>query len=385
MGAALAGLVLGGWLIATGPAVAEVLLAGPKGAGASLEAVLQQAKDGDTIELLPGSYTGQYLMLDQRRLTIKSAGGKVVFDGQGKVTAADALWTVSGGDVVVENIEFRGARARRADGAGIRLNSGRLTVRDCTFFDNEHGIVTGNDEAAELVIESTQFGLAPKVEGGLYHLINVGRIGRFSVSGSRFQQGFEGHLIRSRARESLIAYNFVHDGLRGGASYEIDLAVGGLATVIGNVIAQGADSQNRVVLAYGGEGRAWERNQLRVAHNTFINYKWSPAWFLRVFRDRLPEDTTVVAVNNLLVGPGIFSFGASGYFEGNYPATLAMLVDPETYAFELPADSLWRGRAVDARSIGGNDLTPKAEFQQPRGVRMLPAGLRSWTPGAFQK
>jgi hypothetical protein len=39
--------------------------------------------------------------------------------------------------------------------------------------------------------------MAPKVVGGLYHLLNVGRIAKLSITGSRFQQGFEGHLIKT--------------------------------------------------------------------------------------------------------------------------------------------------------------------------------------------
>jgi hypothetical protein len=71
-------------------------------------------------------------------------------------------------------------------------------------------------------------------------------------------------------------YNFIHDAQRGGASYEIEVANGGMATIVGNVIGQGADSQNPVVVAYGTESRSWDRNALYVAHNTFINYGWLP-------------------------------------------------------------------------------------------------------------
>ena len=192
-------------------------------------------------------------------------------------------------------------------------------------------------------------------------------------------------MIKSRARESVIGYNFIHDGRRGGASYEIELPAGGLATVIGNVIGQGADSQNRVVLAYGTDGRPWDRNALLVAHNTFISYKWTPAWFLRVFSDSLPQDTEVVAVNNLVVGPGVFWLGASGHFDGNRPATLGMLRDADTYAFELAPDSIWRGSGIDPRQVGKRDLSPKAEFEWPVGTRALSPERARWSPGAYQK
>jgi len=378
--------VLLAWASALGNAwAAQRLLVGPDGAPLSLQQAVQTARDGDTIELLPGEYKGQHLLIENRRLAFRGVGKRPLIQGGGKVGETRALWTVRGGDITIENIEFRGARASDTDGAGVRQEGGRLTVIGCAFYDNEHGIFAINDPAAEIEVQRSMFGLAPKVEGGLHHLLSVGRIGKLTVTGSRFQQGFEGHMIRSRARESLIAYNFIHDGQRGGASYEIDLPAGGLATVLGNVIGQGADSQNRVMVAYGSEGQAWELNKLLLAHNTFINYKATPAWFLRVWKDRLGADTEIVAINNLLVGPGIFWLGASGRFEGNRPATLGMLRDAETYAFELPPDSIWRYSGIDPRNVSGRNLAPQAEFDWPVGVRLLSPQRSTWAPGAFQR
>ncbi len=364
-------------------AAAAGLMAGPDGAPLSLADALARAGDGDTIELLSGEYAGG-LVIENRRLTLKGVG-KVLIKGNGKLVPAKALWTVRGGEVTIENVEFRGMRAQDGGGAGIRQEGGRLTLRQVQCFDNEHGLVSTNSETAELTIERSVFGSAPHVVGGLYHLLNVGRIAKLHITGTRFQAGFEGHLIKSRAREAFIGYNFIHDGVRGGASYEIELANGGLATLIGNVIGQGADSQNPVSVAYGSEGRAWDRNELRVVHNTFVHYGWLPAWFLRVFKDRLPESTQVWAVNNLLVGPGIFWLGAPGQFEGNRNATRGMLRDIETYAFELPPGSVWRDSGVDPRSVGGVDLAPKGEFEWPVGVREIKPGATSWTPGAYQR
>ena len=365
---------------------AERFLVGPGGAPLSLQQAVLAARDGDTIELLPGEYTsGQHLVIENRQLTFRGVGKRPVVHGSAKVGEARALWTVRGGRVTIENIEFRGARASDTDGAGVRQEGGKLTLIGCSFYDNEHGIVALNDPAAEIEIQRSLFGQAPKVEGGLHHLLSVGRIGKLTVTGSRFQQGFEGHMIKSRARESLIAYNFIHDGQRGGASYEIDLPAGGLVTVVGNVIGQGADSQNRVMVAYGSEGSTWDINKLHLAHNTFINYKATLAWTLRVWKDRLPADTEVVAVNNLLVGPGVFWLGAPGRFEGNRPATLGMLRDADTYAFELPPDSIWRHSGIDPRNVGGRNLAPQAEFDWPEGVRPVSSQRSTWAPGAFQR
>jgi hypothetical protein len=373
------------WCAATTAGAGQRLLVGPEGAPLTMEEALRKAHDGDTIELLPGEYRGGGLVIENRRLTIKGMGKRPQIKGDAKPASAQGLWLVRGGEVVLENLEFSGARSTNGEGAGVRMEGGHLVVRECVFHDDEHGLYAANDEAAELRIENSEFGLAPKVVGGLNHLLNVGRIARLSVQGSRFQQGFEGHLLKTRARENLITYNFIHDGIRGGASYEIDIASGGLATVIGNVIGQGSETQNPVVVAYGSEGRAWDKNVLLLAHNTLVNYGWTPAWYLRVFSDRFAGKPEVVAVNNLLVGWGVFSLGAPGHFEGNRHATLGMLREADTYAFELAPGSVWRGSGIDPRNVDGHDVAPKAEFEWPGGVRELSAGRRQWSPGAYQR
>ncbi len=381
----LLGLLMG--TVVARPARAQATwLAGPEGSALTLADALRQAQDGDTVELLPGDYRGG-LVLEQRRLTLRGAPGArpPVIQGDGQAGASHALWTVRGGQVTLQNLEFRGARASSGSGAGVRLEGGELIVQRCNFFDNEHGVFATNDDKARLSIADSVVGMAPKVVGGLHHLLNIGRIAQLQVTGSRLQQGFEGHLIKTRARENRIHHNFIHDGERGGASYEIDIAHGGLASVMGNVIGQGSQTQNPVMLGYATEDRAWDRNELVLVHNTFINHGWLPAWFVRVIRDHLPADTRVLAFNNLLVGPGMLWPLARGEFDGNRHATRGMLRDADTYAFELPAGSVWRGSAVDLRDVQGRNLSPQAEFEWPVGTRELRPGYASWTPGAFQR
>ncbi len=367
---------------------ASTLMVGPKGAPMSLTDALAQAKDGDTIELLPGDYTGAPVVIENRRLLIKGVGKRPLIKGSGKMASAKALWLVRGGEVTLENLEFRGARSNDGEGAGIRMEGGRLHLRKVALYDNEYGLFAPLAEQAELRIEDCEFGLAPRVVGGLHHLLNVGRIAKLTITGSRFQQGFEGQLIKSRARENFIAYNFIHDGQRGGASYEIEIANGGLATILGNVIGQGADSQNPVLVSYGTEKVGWDKNALVLAHNTFVNYAWTPAWFVRVIEKNLPPDTEVVAVNNLLVGNGLLWPALGGgkvVAAGNRPVSRRVLRDADTYAFELLPNSLWRGSAVDPRNVAGRDLTPKTEFEWPVGGVPIRPGLSVWAPGAYQR
>ncbi|HSW05371.1 hypothetical protein [Aquabacterium sp.] len=375
----LAGLL---WL-ATGSALAATLVVGPPGQGPSFAQAVKQARDGDTIEVLPGDYRGDVTAIDQRKLSIRGRGQRPVFLADGRHAEGKAIWIIRDGDITIENIEFRGARVPDRNGAGLRFEKGRLTVRHCAFFDNENGILTANFADAELRVEDSVFGQAPRNRDALHHLLYVGRIGRLSVTGSRFHDGYFAHLIKSRARESFIAYNLLADGPNGHAAYEVDLPNGGEAKLIGNVIWQSANTSNLVGISYGAEGQPWPTNALYLAHNTLISDA-TGARFVRVWDDKLPAGTPVHAVNNLSVGIGVLSLGTAGHFDGNYPALAGMLVDIEGLAFALAPGSLLRGRGVNPRLAGGPDLSPHAEFKLPVGTQPLAAPAQ-WTPGAFQR
>jgi hypothetical protein len=376
------------WLAAMScalPVGAGTIIVGPAGQPQALHDALARAKDGDVVELLPGEYRGVVAVIPHKKLTLRGVGKRPVFIADGKHAEGKAILVVRDGDITIENIEFRGARVPDTNGAGVRFEKGRLKVLRCAFFDNENGLLTANFKDAELEIVDSEFGQAPHRVGTLPHLLYVGRIGKLTISGSRFHRGFEGHLIKSRARETVITYNMIRDSGEGQASYEIDLPSGGVATIIGNVIGQSPKTQNPVLVSYGAEGSAWERNALYLAHNTLISEGWTPGWFLRVFRDQTPNIDEVVAINNLVVGSGIFWLGASVYFDGNWPLTLGMLRDVTTLAFELPPDSWLRGRAVDPRNVKGRDLAPRAEFEWPVGTRVLSIDRDRWSPGAYQR
>ena len=362
---------------------AETLVVG-EGAVSTLADALRLARDGDTVLVPAGEYRGDVAVVLQKRLTIRGLDPRPVLIADGWHAEGKGILVVRDGDIRIENIEFRGARVPDGNGAGIRFEKGRLTVSACAFFDNEIGLLTGNFEDAELVIENSEFGQAPRTPGGLHHLLYAGRIASLKVSGSRFGQGQVGHLLKSRARRTELAYNLLYDGEGGRASYEVDLPNGGDALLIGNVIGQSRDSENLVLVAYGAEGRAWPLSRLRLVHNTLVNDGYRPAWFLRVWPDRLPPGASVQAINNLSVGLGLFSLGTAGEFQGNYTVWPVMLKDLAALDFSLPADSPLRGRGVDPQSALGADLSPKAEFALPVGTRPLPLPP-AWTPGAFQR
>jgi hypothetical protein len=333
---------------------------------------------------MPGTYRGEVAVIGQRRLHIRGIGARPVFVAGGEAAEGKAIWVIRDGDITIDNLEFRGARVPDFNGAGIRFERGRLKLLRCGFFDNENGLLSANFADAELDIEDCEFANAPPMRGRLHHLLYVGRIARLSIVGSRFHQGFEGNLLESRAARTSISYNLIVDGAGGRASYEIDLPNGGIAAITGNVLGQSADTENYAVVAYGAEGNAHPRNELTLSHNTMVSDRLAGARFLRIWTERLPPHTRVTAVNNLTIGPGIFTAGIEGRFAGNHSASRRMLVDPAALDFGLVPDAGPRGHGVDARDFDGRDLSPKAEFVLPVGTRPLAPPAR-WSPGAFQR
>lgn len=343
----------------------------------------RQAKDGDTVEIFPGKYRGDVAVWLQKHLTIRGIGLRPVLIADGKIAEGKAIWVIRNGDFRIENVEFRGARASDNNGAGIRFEQGKLVVRDCSFVDNQNGILTSNQGDGELVIENSVFAEAPRDKPILQHLLYIGRIASVTIIGSRFHGGYHGHLIKSRARRSDIRYNLIHDSPNGEASYEIDLPNGGIATLIGNIVGQSARTQNPVVISYGEEGKNWPESRLSVVHNTLINHRQLGAWFLRVPVDKFDTPPSVRAYNNLTVGLGVFSVGANGDFRGNAPALASMLNDAAILDFGLSRYSPLRWWfVVDVGQLDAA-LVPLSEFTLPIGTRSLTPPVQ-WAPGALQ-
>jgi hypothetical protein len=316
----LAGLLLGGALAArrtdAGPAD-RVWRVGPGLALARIADALQLAADGDTVEVLPGTYRGDVAVIQQRRLRIVGLGERPLLLADGRDAEGKAIWVVRNGDIEIENIAFRGARVSAGNGAGIRFERGRLRLRHCAFSDNQMGLLTGNDADSEIDIDDCEFSDAPDNPGSLPHLLYVGRIGRLRLNASVLRQGRVGHLLKCRAREALITRNRFDDGLSGQASYEIDLPNGGIVDIEGNTLVQSPHTQNAVMLSYGAEGQAWPDSRLTVRGNTFINHLAAESWFVRVWDERLPPGTPVRSLHNRLLGPGRMALGPAGSSVGD--------------------------------------------------------------------
>lgn len=340
------------------------------------------ARDGEIIEIRPGDYRGQPVVWTQNNLVIRGTGPRPVMIADGKSAEGKAIWVVRGGDVRIENIEFRGARVPSGNGAGIRFERGHLVVHRCAFIDNEMGMLTANFPEMSLEVSDSEFAAAPHHKGLLHHLLYVGAIGRFSLSGSRFEQGYLGHLVKSRARENHVRYNLLVDGAGGRASYELEFPNGGIAYVVGNVIGQSSGTDNPVLVSYGAEGPSWPENDLFLAHNTLLN-DLPGGTFLKVWTEKFPNGIETWVINNLTVGYGDLYPPAQGRFEGNKSVQRRDLLEYGGLPLRLNSVSPLRGTVRIPGHARGVDLLPAAEFSFPIGSRSIHPN-NSLAPGAFQ-
>lgn len=348
----------------------------------SISEAARLARDGEVIEIEPGEYRGQPAVWTQDRLTIRGAGRRAVMIADGASAEGKAIWVVRGGRITIENIEFRGARVASGNGAGIRFERGDLVVERCAFVDNEMGLLTANLPEMTLTVIDSEFSDAPRHAGALHHLLYVGAIARFTLAGSRFANGYLGHLVKSRARENDVRYNLLVDGAPGRASYELEFPNGGLAYVVGNVIGQSLQTDNPVLISYGAEGERWPDNALFLAHNTLLN-DLPEGILLRVWTHHFAGGVESWLINNLSVGYGELSFPARGRFEGNSAAPRRELAIEQGLPLRLVGGSSLRGSVRIPGRAREVDLLPSQEFRFPAGRRAI-SPASSLAPGALQ-
>lgn len=190
----------------------------------------------------------------QNGLIVRGVGERPIITSNRKAVQDRDVWLFMGDDLVVENVEIYGARSGYENGAGIRHIGNGLTLRHVYLHDNENGLITGNGhaESNNILIEFSEF--ARNGDGrGYAHNIYVGRSKSFEMRYSYSHKSHDGHLVKSRARDNTVAYNRLTDGEGGMSSYVVDIPEGGTATIIGNVMEQGAETLNHGVISYVGK------------------------------------------------------------------------------------------------------------------------------------
>ncbi|MGA2255988.1 MAG: right-handed parallel beta-helix repeat-containing protein [Thermoguttaceae bacterium] len=364
-------------------APAATLKVGRKQAFTKPSLAIEAAKDGDTIEIDAGTYSGDVATIRASHLTIRGIGnGRAKLPAHGRDASGKAIWVVVGSDLTVENIEFSGARVRDRNGAGIRPEGKNLTIRNCRFYDCENGVLGGN---GEMLFERCEFAHCGPVGNPATHSLYIGTsctklIFRYNYSTDVIQ----GHLLKSRAKESWLLYNRLTDE-NGTGSAVADFPNGGVVVIIGNVMHKGARGNNSRVIAYGMEGVKHERNALCVVNNTMVyEHRHTNAFFVRV--ENSPESLVPILRNNLCIGKVPLTNWPKAETAGNLllqTVTAARLANPAKYDYHLTANSPCIGKGVAAGKFTDFDLRPIEQYVHPCKSEPRPAA-GPLDVGAFQ-
>ncbi|SEK84004.1 hypothetical protein SAMN05216359_103289 [Roseateles sp. YR242] len=380
-------LMLAGALSTAPPVVAHaltpvadagpVLRVGPGQRLTTLAAAAAEAAPGSIIEVQAGDYRADVATWTRDDLTLRAVGGRVRVLANGAHAQGKGLFVCAGQRMSITGFDFIGARVPDRNGAGIRLERGSLTLRECRFEDNENGLLAANDPAITLDIERCEFGAIAPGEGRT-HNCYVGGIGRLRVVGSYFHHGHTGHLLKTRAAVNQIFYNRLTDET-GRASFELEFPNGGLALVVGNIIQQSAATENYHLIAYGSEGLVGPRHELHLINNTMVDLRPAGGVYLRM----APGAQKVRLINNLLAGKRELPPGSGWEQHHNYFVGLSAFVAPQRFDYALTPGSPLLGRAAEPGAVDGQPLRPVAQYRHPCDTAPVPVG-GLYSPGAIQ-
>lgn len=318
----------------------------------------QQAMDGDTILIDAGTYAGDVATWRQSRLTIRGVGGRAHLAAAGQSAQGKATWVIQGSDTIVESIEFSGAAVPDQNGAGIRQEGANLTVRDCYFHDNENGILAGDNASSDILIEHSIF--AHNGAGdGQSHNMYINRVRSLTLRASHVHDAHVGHNVKSRAATTIVEGNRITSEDGGDPSYEIEMPNGGIAIITGNVIHQGPNAGNPILVAFAQEGATNPVQGLYVAYNTFVDGRGNGTFV------RNNSAVPAVVVNNVLVGGSqlLSGLGAPANNVESDPGFVSL----PTLDVHLGSGSAAIGRAIDPGVAVGRSLVPSIEYLHPAG------------------
>jgi hypothetical protein len=233
----------------------------------TITAAIAASQDGDTVQVDAGNYVDQYANINIS-ITLQAVGGMVNMISDMSIPNGKAIF-VTNGNITIDGFSFSGAFVPDNNGAGIRYETGNLTLTNDYFHDNQEGLLGGLDPNGTLTIDNTEFDHNGDGSGFTHNLYVAGAIANLIITDSYFHDAVVGHEIKSRALNTSITNSRIQDE-GGSASYSIDAPNGGNVIIQNNVIEQGPATQNPTIIAFGEEG-AYANSTISVSGNTILN------------------------------------------------------------------------------------------------------------------
>jgi Right handed beta helix region len=215
----------------------------------SLADALTAARDGDTIEIVGGTYheTGT---IRGRNVTVRGIAGRPHIDCSGLRIAGDkACLLLATQGITLENLEISGAElpdSLGANGACIRNDkSESFTIREVICHGSQDGILSGG---GDIVIENSEF----YDNGWTDRTHNVYFSGNCSVTvrGSIFRDARIGHEFKSRCRTTEIT-DSTFRSTKG--SRDLDIPDGGETTVYRSTLVKTEGAASDEIVGFAAE------------------------------------------------------------------------------------------------------------------------------------
>lgn len=369
---------------------------GPTGDFALPSEAEAASEPGDRIEIdADGDYAGDTVRWRKSDLVIVGVNGRPRIHGESPLPESQGgIWVFLGDDITIENIDFSGAvsagRETRS-ASGVWFSGFGLTVRQCSFHDNENGIITRNETqtpSAEpptrvVTIEYSEFfrnGSEPsEEERGGAHNVYCGCVGTLVFQFNHTYDAIWGHNLKSRAATNILRYNLITESGDTVVSRSIDLPQGGTAYVIGNVIQQAeVPGQNTEMVTFAAEcnteqqrARLHATMDLYVVNNTFINEREEGQGYLVSSKPAVSPN--ILLLNNFLVGRGRVLWIGEDLSATVDPSNVWCpdgedpgFVDPANHDYQLRPGTIVAGLGVDpGEAPDGFSLLPDMHYVHP--------------------
>lgn len=249
---------------------------------ATVSDAINAASPGDVIQLSAGTYSEDFPLVHD--ITIQGVGGLARLTPVMTVNPqpGDPIYQppanakailVTQGAVTLDHLELTGAAIspdNGGNGAGIRYETGSLTITNSHIFGNQEGLLAAANPGAAIAIDHSEFD-HNGAEDGYTHNVYVGQIGTLTITNSYIHDALGGHEIKSRADTTIITGSRIQDGLAD-TSYLVDLPNGGVGLLTDDIFAKGINAPNFSGIHFGGEvDPVLDPSSLTLGHITWIN------------------------------------------------------------------------------------------------------------------